>query len=955
MMGIENNIEEKNLENRAININSIQANSLYYVNNNVDNAFLDRGKAVINSSIFSEHMKKHGVTVKRGRSLNFIVMKFDYGTKTKTVDDTEIPEMSSGKLREYYYMNGATVNWKYTDKDGKVVNTESISYRMLMRSPGKAKEGECIFIQEDLHKYALNYITMGLYDMMPCDNAKIVELSAYSTLITATAIDYIRIPLDNIFVVKDAESSVFKKAFTVKAKDVEYSRYDIDFNDPEMEEYINEYNFTFYKRKQKENEHLKKIKKTKKALEENGISLEECPQKEVTYTKKECWVDRTENESEITNILWDGMGLIEDSIFPQNMEGFIYCRSHFFKSCLFRGNLQDFFKDHYGDEYENAVETDMFGRKIKVSNIKVIITENSLKWMKFIDLMGGTKEAAFKYYKRFMKEQDEQFAIVKTAHSSKWGDMQRSSYQMNGSLPTTDEETLRRITKLSVDYCNNLKTDEEAYLRHLKITGSKKYSINNVLLALNEWNEEFKYTRYYTDKKTDIISRFKKERLQLGKLFQYGDNLTICGNPIALLMKVTCGQDEESRKDYLEEGCFQQKDDCIQCYTTRFEDGEMLAGFRSPHNSPNNIVYLENVYSDAIKTYFPNLGNNVIIINGIGTDVQCRLNGQDLDTDGIYATNQKDIVTLAKKAYNEYPTIINGIKPDGASEYKNDMESYARMDNDISAQQYAIGYSSNIAQLALSYYYDGGSQSQDLEDVFIICSVLAQVAIDSAKRNFEIKVSPELNRIRELECMYHVPKYPRFYADVQKLKNRNKQGKRMEIKDEDIGDFNCPMDIIYRIVDNDIIDKRKQKELCSRTVNLRMVFEYDLKKIKNRDRKQYLDVISIVKECDEEIKSLDREAEDYSECYRREFETALHKLRRKTIKEDTMYSLIAYAFSSGGSLCDRLLTMLFDLEPERFLKCFKNKQKVPRKIVQNQQKQGDSISTYEEGHERNVS
>ena len=39
MMGIENNIEEKNLENRAININSIQANSLYYVNNNVDNAF----------------------------------------------------------------------------------------------------------------------------------------------------------------------------------------------------------------------------------------------------------------------------------------------------------------------------------------------------------------------------------------------------------------------------------------------------------------------------------------------------------------------------------------------------------------------------------------------------------------------------------------------------------------------------------------------------------------------------------------------------------------------------------------------------------------------------------------------------------------------------------------------------------------------------------------------------
>lgn len=218
--------------------------------------------------------------------------------------------------------------------------------------------------------------------------------------------------------------------------------------------------------------------------------------------------------------------------------------------------------------------------------------------------------------------------------------------------------------------------------------------------------------------KKNIISRFKKERLQLGKLFQHGDNLTICGNTIALLMKVTCGQDKDAKQDYLEEGCFQQKDDCIQCYTTRFKDKEKIAGFRSPHNSPNNIVYLENVHSEMIQKYFPKLGNNIIIINGIGTDVQFRLNGQDLDTDSLYATNQEDIVLLAKKAYHEYPTIINGIKQDNESKYSNTMESYAKMDNTIAAQQYAIGYASNIAQLALSYYYHGGGQSQELEDVF---------------------------------------------------------------------------------------------------------------------------------------------------------------------------------------------------------------------------------------------
>lgn len=100
------------------------------------------------------------------------------------------------------------------------------------------------------------------------------------------------------------------------------------------------------------------------------------------------------------------MGIISNEIFPDNMEGFIYCRSHFFKSCLFKGNIQEYFKDFYGEDYETAYETDMTGRKIKVTDIKMIITENSLKWIKFLDLMSksGTMEDRFKYYSRIMKK-----------------------------------------------------------------------------------------------------------------------------------------------------------------------------------------------------------------------------------------------------------------------------------------------------------------------------------------------------------------------------------------------------------------------------------------------------------------------------------------------------------------------------------------------------------------------
>ena len=908
---------DKGNKDTAIRIKSIQANNLLRKNNGDQDAFLGAGNAMINNSLFAEYMRKHGVTVNtRNFSYDFIIMKFDFGIK----GDENIPKMTENELRHYFYENGATVTWESYDKEGNIIEgkTKQIHYKMLMRSTGKAKEGACIFICEKLHKKALDYITMKLYDKMPFNNANIVGLSAYSTLITATAIDYISIPLANIFVAKDESVSTMKQALTVKVEKVQEIKQKLDYS--ETESYINQFNLTFYKMKQKNDPNLKQIRKTKAALIEKGIEIEECPVKEEIEYVERCYVERKDEESAIVNTLWDGMGLIDDSIFPDDMDGFIYCRSHFFKSCLFRGNIQQYFKDYYGDKFDHAVVTDMLGREIKVSDIKVVITENSLKWMKFVDLMGGTCESAFMYYNKFMKKHGERFAIVKTGHSSKWGELQRSSYQMNGSLPTTDEDILKEVAKVSIDYCSNLKLDHNAFREHLKITGTSKYSFNNVLLALDDWNEDFKRTKYFNDKKVDIISRFKKERLQLGKLLQYGDNLTICGNLVSLLMKVV-------GKDFLQEECFESIEDGIQCYMSRFNEGERIAGFRSPHNSPNNIVHLINVYPPSIQKYFPKLGKNVIVINGIGTDVQSRLNGQDLDTDAIYATNQKQIVELARKAYKEYPTIINGIKSVDISSYNKSMESYAKMDNAISASQYAVGYASNIAQLALSYYYDGGGNDREIEDIFIICSVLAQVAIDSAKRNFEIEVEPELSKISHFACMKHKPQYPRFYAGVQKLKAKYSKRRRVEMLDSDIGDFNCPMDIIYRIIDKEVIDLRKNKNLIEETISLGTLVA-DAVDIENVDRKQRQKVISIVNDYSKVVGSVNREQKDYQNVREREFNACMMKLKNMTIKRNVMHSLIQYAFErENAKIRDNLLTVLFDKDQNIFLQYFKKTEK----------------------------
>ena len=866
-------IEEmnENVGKCAINIRSVQASNVYRINHGYKRKLTEDekavyeeekllyGKAVISESLFARYARHHGVTVNgKNQSLDFVMMRFDYSVKADDSNEKNVkPGVSADNLRKLYYENGVTIVWRQYDKDGNEIEGKRnpVKYRMLYRSTGKAKEGYCVFCREELHKKLQEYLTMDLWNQIPNEaGAKIVELSAYAPLITATAMRYIHIPLSNIFVVKDEEVFCEKKAYIVRYGE-----------------------------------------------------------------NKGCYVDRDCKTTKVKNVLWDGMGIIDESLFPEDMDGFIYCRSHFFKSCLFRGNIQDYFQDHYKEKYEEAYATDMLGRKMKVSDIKVIVTDNSLKWLKFKENMSdsGSEKKAFRYYRKVMKDDGEIFEIVKTGHPSKYGNMQRSSFQMNNTLLTTDREVLERIAAPSIQYCNILKTNIEKYLEFLEATNTS-YSINHVLIDLYRRNPEVEYWSYFKKKRVEKISDFKRNRLQQGKLLQVGDNLTICGNVISLLKKVT-------GEDFLEEECFSVQDDAIQCYTERFPEGERLAGFRSPHNSPNNIICLKNVYPETLIKYFPKLGKNVIVINGIRTDVQERLNSQDLDSDTVYTTNQADIVKLAKKAYREFPTIKNGIIP-SPNLYDKSMASYAKMDSMISKNQLAIGTASNVAQLALSYWFDGDCKNKELEDVFIICAVLAQVAIDSAKRTFDADVSKELYCIMKKHYMNPKEKYPRFYAEIEKYKNKKKKGKKKEIPEDRIGKLNCPMDIIYGLIEEGVIDLRKDKILNTPTETRINKFVDFKGSSRNANRSQRDKIIGIVKEYHKKVKDLDKTTESYKNEQMAFFDTCRDKLKNLKIKEDTMKNLVKYAFEGENVyIRDHLLVILYEKDRDTFLNCFHKK------------------------------
>ena len=155
-------------------------------------------RAVINDSLFLRFMKKRITRTKFDNCHDFIVLKFNYNVKYRVGKDEQSETKTANELRALFYKKGFEFSYDKTNKAGEVVDSTTVRYKMLMRSPGKAKNGECIFIRDSLYDTAIKYLTMGLFGEMQKKALKnpnavfnIVGLSAYQTLTTATAYGYI--------------------------------------------------------------------------------------------------------------------------------------------------------------------------------------------------------------------------------------------------------------------------------------------------------------------------------------------------------------------------------------------------------------------------------------------------------------------------------------------------------------------------------------------------------------------------------------------------------------------------------------------------------------------------------------------------------------------------------------------------------------------------------------------
>ena len=482
-----------------------------------------------------------------------------------------------------------------------------------------------------------------------------------------------------------------------------------------------------------------------------------------TNENKECFA-KTIKDYQVKNTLFDGQALIDKSIFPSWGNGYILLRHHMCKTAAFKADIKAFFKDYFGEEYNQATVVDMFGNEHYAKDIQMITTDNAMKWLKF--------DISYEYWCERVNMNGNMFGIVKTAHKSKFGEVQRMSYQMINSL---DVGIMRNVSKVSREYIMSLKSDDDVFLQYLRDNTNFANDFD-VLVALCEQNPDFIRCDYFIERRRKIIKGYI-HKFKTGKVIQEGDNLVMVGSPYAMLLHAV-GEDVE--KDDTLKG----RDGAIECYTKRFPPNLQLAGFRNPHNGKNNILSLYNVDSEKLNKYF-DIGQQCVAVNCIHTDLQDRANGCDFDSDSIYCTNQVDIAQYAKYCYKHYPTIVNNI-PKEKNCYTNSMADYALIDNNLSHSQLAIGESSNLAQLALTYTYN--YDDQKYKDYVCILSVLAQVSIDSAKRRYDIDIANEIRRIkRDMNIQEYG--YPKFWLNIRSGFNKDKINY----------DLSCPMNELSNV------------------------------------------------------------------------------------------------------------------------------------------------------------
>lgn len=570
---------------------------------------------------------------------------------------------------------------------------EPIHYKRYKRSAGSSRQGNCLFIAEPLYKGMMKWSSCGLDLSKAVDQ---ISKESYISLTLSNMEKEINIPANAIVVLPDAKSIFDDTVVSVNT------------------------------------------------VLDDGVSASEA-------------------SVSVENKIWDGQALLDESVFAENgyeSKGMMLLRNRFFKTCAFNTKLQAWLKDR-GIKDISDLNQHAITRAKSIEDIKLVVTDSSIKYIKLYD---GSREDAINAW---LDSLNISFGLVKTEKETKHmdGKMVQTSYQLLNTLELSDDEVKELLTD-SLDYLWKIQSDP-MYMRHFikmqlredkfkseslfdeceDVYDGDNYSSEadtanemrkNVVMNLLTYNDRFAYTDEYAEFRTQTKKSIIRD-LRKGHILVNGTNATLFGNGYEMLYALTS-------KDY---DLMNPSRKCLEkghIRISRFENGKELLCARSPHITMGNLYVCQNSISDkdVYSRYF-NLTNEIVCINSIEENLLQRLNGCDFDSDAMLVTDNEIMLRSAKKNYGKFLVPYCSAKP---TIKKGDIH-LANMDNEISNNK--IGEIVNLSQWLNSIYWDKHSRGEDDKELYLeICklAVLSGMEIDRAKRDYGVKSSDILQRIR---------------------------------------------------------------------------------------------------------------------------------------------------------------------------------------------------------------
>lgn len=589
-------------------------------------------------------------------------------------------------IRSLIYIDGFNCEFENAQKEYM-----SYKYVLYKRSAGKAKKGSCMFIMEGLYKPMIDWTWLG----KDIQNKKVdlTSARAYEALVSSSICNTVKIPRKSILLIESKESGNVGGNIRILAKE--------------------------------ENDALK------------------------LYTTKE-YEKAFGKTYENTNKIWDGQALVDESIFKKagyckgeedNRHGMMLLRNSFFKACAFNTRISDYYKKNNIKEV-----TDMFGVKHKASEIKMIVTTDSLKFMKYADIFfDGDKKSTYEWW---IEHVDEVFGIVKEEHASHLGHgkYHEVSYQFLNTLPIHEQDDIDKLLAKDLEYINLLKNNSAVLMhrmRYIDASLRKKYFIYQMFKYVKEFKDTEYFKKNYLKEEIDNY----RNKLREGRLKLKGDFYCLCSMPFEMLEYSA----RNEIKPQLEKN---------QVYIKGIAPGEKVTLIRYPQLNSGSVCSLTNVKNENYEKWFNfdnKHGSNIVVVSPWNSNIMVKLGGCDFDSDTVLYIRDEVIQKVTEELMGieilepeddglPVGVVDENLKSEGVTEYLYDKKDMALLDNVLVSSGKNIGVISNNIQLLNSYlweeYFKGEkSDAERIKTIYgciLKLSCLNEMEIDSAKHRFAI-------------------------------------------------------------------------------------------------------------------------------------------------------------------------------------------------------------------------